>query len=306
MTEDRPTNAEIYALMPISAHYRWRELPLRDSLLDELHFERGRLGDYESLARFHYKSGRPSPAKAVFRIRRHAPTVVGRYVRRGEQDQIIGVLVRSLPHLSCQMRDVATHGRYQGLKRRDAAAMLNREVRTISRVVIDPQWRGLGLAVKLVRFALDQPHDSDSPGATAPLFTEALAAMGHVSPFFERAGMTRYDRPARPEHTRLLDALRHLSIEPHLLAATGLVNQRITRPDDVSFLVGELRTWLRARRRSVQTSIEQLPLEALLRAARDELLAQPVYYLFQHAAFQQAASSDCLSTNQTIYPENPL
>src|SRR5205085_372514 len=116
------------------------------------------------------------------------PTVVGRWLQRPERCEVLGVLVRSLPQLCCQLRDLATGGRYRTLRRRDAAVVLNREVRTISRVVIDPRVRGLGLAVRLVRHALT--HTSP-----AIHFTEALAAMGRVSPFFQHAGMTRYQRP---------------------------------------------------------------------------------------------------------------
>ena len=305
-----------------------------DSLLDELVFERGTFDDYKGLAHFHYRGGRPSPAKAVFKMTRAAPTVVGRYLQRGDQTQVIGVLVRSLPRLYCQMRDVATHGRYQGLTRRDAAEMLNREVRTISRVVIDPQWRGLGLAVHLVRFALEHPDDNPPstpaqvkfctnlkfndgrpmpPASLAggrPLFSEALAAMGHVSPFFERAGMTRYDRPPRPEQARMLDALRHLNIEPHALASPPLVKQQLTTRDDHEFLLHELRAWRRATSRD--DNDRGADLNALLLAARDALLVQPVYYLFQHdtAACANAvirasgeASVDRASHIHTINPE---
>ena len=268
---------------------------VHDSLLEGLQFERGTYDDYAALARFHYKSGRPSPAKAVFRITRSAPTVVGRYLRRDDQKQIVGVLVRSLPHLSCQMRDAATRGRYRGMKRRDAAIALNREVRTISRVVIDPQWRGVGLAVKLVRFALDHPQDTDAADNESPLFTEALAAMGHVSPFFERAGMTRYDRPLRPEDARLTDALRHLAIDPCMLSSPALVNQHCVDSHHAAFLTSELRRWLQARRRAGDAA-SGMALQDLLIVARDELLSQPVYYLFQHATPsppEVAANSTC-------------
>lgn len=253
-----------------------------DLMMRDVRIERGSMDDYNCLARFHYKSGRPSPAKAVFRVVHAAPTVVGQYLQRREATRVIGALVRSLPHLSCQMRDVATRGRYQGLNRRDAAVTLNREVRTISRVVIDPQWRGLGLAVILVRHALQHPQDTENDQAI-PLFTEALAAMGRVSPFFERAGMTRYDRPPRPEHARLMDALGHLGIQPYLLAAPRLLKQRITGAADEAFLHRELMRWRKARVRDRDELGSPPTLDSVLEDARDELLAQPVYYAFQHA-----------------------
>lgn len=245
--------------------------------VDELQIENGSWDDYKSLASFHYRRARPGAITAIIRMTHRAPTVVGRYLQRPDQTQVVGVLVRSLPHLSCQLRDQATTNRYRGLSRRDAAAALNREVRTISRVVIDPQWRGLGLAVRLMKQALNHPE-----GRT--FFTEALAAMGRVSPFFERAGMKRYDRSPRPEHARLLDALDHLQIPPAWLACRSLMMERLNRcsDDQRRWLETELRRWHRLAHRTPKSQLSGLSLNDLLIAARDELLVLPVYYLHQH------------------------
>jgi N-acetylglutamate synthase-like GNAT family acetyltransferase len=61
---------------------------------------------------------------------------------------------------------------------------VNRHVRTISRVIVHPQFRALGIASQLVRRILQ-----DCPTR----YVEAVAAMGAVHPFFERAGMTRVE-----------------------------------------------------------------------------------------------------------------
>jgi GNAT superfamily N-acetyltransferase len=163
-----------------------------DDLLANVRIEVGSARDYAALAQFHYKGAKIGVVTTVCRMVHETRSVVGRYVQRRSDKAIIGVILRALPHLACSLRDVATRGRYrEGLTRRESAIMLNREMRTISRVVIHPQWRGLGLAVMLVKHALANAE----PGV---IYTEALAAMGHVHPFFERAGMMRYERPPRP------------------------------------------------------------------------------------------------------------
>jgi GNAT superfamily N-acetyltransferase len=108
--------------------------------------------------------------------------VPGPRCQRGEP-AIAGLLVVSPPALNCRGRNVATGGRYvtpvDG--RRQAACRLNREIECISRVIVHPLYRGLGLARRLVRHALataETPH------------VEALAAMGKLHPLFERAGMS--------------------------------------------------------------------------------------------------------------------
>jgi GNAT superfamily N-acetyltransferase len=249
-----------------------------DPLLAELALETGSMRDYERLAAFHYKGARPGAPTAVYRLIHRAPSVVGRYLHRREEVAIAGVLVRTLPHLSCRVRDEATNHRYRGLGAQHSAAVLNREVRTIARVVVHPQWRGLGLAAMLVQHALANPE----PGQ---VFTEALAAMGRVHPFFEKAGMMRYDRPPRPEHARLLDALRRLGIDPVTLASPRMMLNELakrTEHDQVWF-EHELARWHRSgARRKRGRSIEH-DLESMLSAARDQLLCTPVYYLYSHA-----------------------
>ena len=254
-------------------HTRFHSLR-REQFIDGLRIEVGTMEDYKSLARFHYRGGHPGAVTAVFRIVHRTTTVVGRFLGRDGESQIVGVLVRSLPQLACRLRDLATNDRYRGLKLRDAAVMLNREVRTISRVVIDPQWRGTGLAVKLVRHALANPE----PGVQ---FTEALAVMGRVSPFFEHAGMLRYDRPPRPEHARLADALTYLRLDLWALARSEHVTTQLD-PDQAAFLLRELRRWHRAAHRTPKSELEAMTVQRLIAIARDELLSQPVYYLYQH------------------------
>ena len=65
-------------------------------------------------------------------------------------------------------------------------ALANRDVRTISRVVVHPQFRGIGLASHLVRTICDQ---------CPTRWVEAYAVMGRVHPFFEKGGMNRHDPP---------------------------------------------------------------------------------------------------------------
>lgn len=246
-----------------------------DALWQIVRIELGSKDDYRALARFHYKGRLPGVITAAYRAVHDAPTVVGRFLARRNERTVIGVLLRSLPHLGCALRDHATHGRYRGLGSRAAAQLINREFRTISRVVINPQWRGVGLAVELVKHALNEP---ETP------YTEALAAMGRVHPFFERAGMQRYDRPPRSEHTRLIDALEHVHIAPTLLASQALLEARLQAlPHDMQqWIEAELRRWHRTAFRTPARSLATLSLDTLLRDARDQLFMHPVYYLSDH------------------------
>src|SRR5262249_54270479 len=87
--------------------------------------------------------------------------------------------------------------RYFGLRRPrsgEALAALNGQLWLLSRVVLHPAYRGAGIAAAFVRRAC-----RTCPGG----WGEALTAVGHANPFFERAGFLRVGvvrRGRRPRH----------------------------------------------------------------------------------------------------------
>ncbi|MFA9479652.1 hypothetical protein ACERK3_15290 [Phycisphaerales bacterium AB-hyl4] len=257
---------------------RLRNLPAPHPA-ESLHLERGKLADYGQLAEHHYRADKPATAMRVLIYRTHEPTLAARFVGRSDTGQVAAVLVESLPSLSCSMRNWALHERFgRWLPATQRSRMLNREVRCISRVVVHPQWRGLGLAVRLVKAAL---ADACTP------YTEALAAMGRVNPFFERAGMTAYRRPMHPCDARLLAALARVGIVGHDLATLDRTWQRIThQPENMRrWLVTELHRWY--RNNGGRSATRNRDPRTHLRAAQQRLLLQPVYYLHDNRSVER-------------------
>jgi len=173
---------DLVILKPLGAPARVMDIPAgrRADEVRRWPIVPGRLSDYRDLAQFHYLSGPPACHKRVYVVRRP------RVARRRWWEDIAypdpaAVLVISPPLMNVRGRNVATGGRYAGRDRREAIARLNREMECISRVVVHPTVRGRGLAERLVLHALAT--------AQTPM-VEALAAMGRVHPFFERAGMS--------------------------------------------------------------------------------------------------------------------
>ncbi|MBS7642770.1 MAG: hypothetical protein QW374_04960 [Candidatus Bathyarchaeia archaeon] len=129
------------------------------SLLKDVEIVEGRKKDYMKLEIFHYKGFTPVYVANVYKAVYH--------------DDIVGVIVYSYASLSNRMRR-----RVFGSDLRDLAK--SKKLLAISRVVVHPSWRGVGLGARLVADTLTRT-DAD--------IVEAMAAMAIYNPFFEKAGM---------------------------------------------------------------------------------------------------------------------
>lgn len=239
--------------------------------------------DYLALKPHHYRPGHPMTMTRILSIYDRTPSASDRFLSRSAKANPVAVLVESLPALSCRLRDEALGGRYGHLRPRPRATLLNQEIRCISRVIVDPRWRGLGLAVRLVRHALS---------TATTRYTEALAVMGRVSPFFERAGMRAYERPALEAEQRALAALCFAGIAPRALALPAAVEKCVhALPDQQrAVLVRELQRWYRTA--AGRGALRSPSLTDLLSAAQRSLLSSPIYYLKENTHVQPAPLPD--------------
>jgi GNAT superfamily N-acetyltransferase len=146
--------------------------PKQCSILRHVRVEKGDLVDYEKLSRFHYKTREEGPAtnlrlKDCYRLLFN--------------DDLIGVIVYSHSFMNLRPRNMVFGERYvctPGDQRK--AQLINDEIARISRVVIHPKFRGIGLGAYIVRETL--------PKVNAKV-VEVLAVMAKYNPFFEKAGM---------------------------------------------------------------------------------------------------------------------
>lgn len=228
-----------------------------------LEIYRAGLAEYKSLSRFHYRSGSLSPYAAIFAIRDRR----GRGVEFG---RTIGVIVYTMPVPSLQLRNIATAGQFTSLGSRAASlAMINANVRCISRVIIEPRYRGLGLAAWLVRETMEQ---MDVP------IVESLSVMGKFSGFFENAGLTRYDGPVNERCVRLIEALSMVGIEQEMFIEPSRVHAVLgdLDSDEKTFIDSQLARFLQAygKRKFMADGIERT------RYVLSKLTDRPVYYIW--------------------------
>jgi len=145
----------------------------RTILPGHFEIERGDVSDYAQLARFHYARTRPAIFAQIWRCVYVAPFTRAR--------GLAGVLVLTYPTRNAM-------GRRSVLPIRgspgDELKFVNEHVRTISRVIVHPQFRSLGISTKLIRCVCESCNTR---------YVEAVARMGRIHPLFDRAGMTRVE-----------------------------------------------------------------------------------------------------------------
>jgi hypothetical protein len=225
----------------------------------------GDLADYKQLAAHHYRDSCPVAVKAIFVLRPKRP--LG---SRGTKPA--GAIVYAMPTPRVEQRRVATGGIFADLDRQTELALINRNIRCIARVVIEPRFRGIGLATRLVRETMPQMN--------VPII-EALGVMPQVNPFLERAGMrplAHSGAPHKPRHVELIEALSTVGIEEKQLVDPESVQKTLdvlTWPA-ADFIETRMQRFLKShgRRRAMPAGLERT------RYILGKLTHRPAYYIW--------------------------
>ena len=226
---------------------------------DDITITAGTMSDYGVLARFHYRAG---PARGCVQTLAAADRETG---------EVVGVLTVSMPTLNAPWRARAwPRVFYAGLTARERARRVNRNVRTISRVIVDPRYRAMGVARRLVEAYL---------AALQSRYTEAVAAMGRVCPFFAHAGMRELALSTPRRDVLLGRALRRCGVEAWELAD---MDRAVSVARGSARLCGAVWTWAntsRATRPHLPTSEDPEEMAPLFVHAGASLTSRPVVYV---------------------------
>ena len=232
------------------------------SVCENLQIVPGCLDDYKRLSCYHYRGGHPGPASVIF------------VMSRPNCKTPVGVIVYSNAPAVLELRNIATNHIFAGLDRSTKLDLINANIRRISRVIIEPRFRGLGLASRLVRETM--------PLVNVPI-VEALAVMGWVNPFFEKAGMKAYKAHPSTASIQFIEALSVIGIEQNELLDPGQVQHKFDRLGDCEarFIEHQIRHFLKShgRRRDMPPCIERT------RYILTKLTARPVYYIWLNPKF---------------------
>jgi len=220
----------------------------------------GCLDDYKQLAHYHYRDSRLGPFERIFALKPVGGTI---------NTRAVGVIVYSMPVPGLELRNVATDNFFAGFDRSTQLALINKNIRCISRVIIEPRFRGLGLASRLVRQTM--------PKMNVPII-EAMAVMGLVNPFFEKAGMTAYTAKLPVRCILLIEAFSIVGIEDRELFDAEKVQRKLAELGgaQAEFIERQINSFLQSYgcRRNMQTGPKRM------RYILSKLTARPVYYIW--------------------------
>ncbi len=235
----------------------------RCSVTKNLRIEGGCIEDYRRLARYHYRDSHLGMFTSIFVLR--ASKAVG--VRSGAET--VGVIVYTLPSEGVELRNVATDNLFLGIDKKTRFTLINKNIRCIRRVIIEPRYRGLGLASQLVRETMEK--------ADVPI-VEAMAVMGLVNPFFEKAGMKAFTAKMPSRCVQLVEALSLVGIEKEELIDAERVQKRLDGlgKQESDFIEQQISRFMQSygQRRFERAGLERT------RLVLSKLTFRPVYYIW--------------------------
>jgi len=164
LLEDLNPNTHIHKRFgkEIAVSYLTPKAETECSLVREMYVAEGKMENWKQLASFHYRSHSVAGPRKIFCLWR----------KNGE---LCGVIVYTYPAPQCFGRKASGLTKY-------SMREINKRLSAISRVVVHPKYRTIGLGVKLVEETLE---------LVGTEFVEMPDVMAKYNPFAEKAGMTK-------------------------------------------------------------------------------------------------------------------
>ena len=234
---------------------------LKCSLSTKVQIVEGGFNDYKKLSKYHYRNERTGPLTNIFILKPKYDSCM--------KVNTIGVIVYSMPNPCLELRNIATNNFFVGLDRKTQISLLNKSVRRICRLIIEPRFRGLGLASYLVRKTM--------PLVKIPII-EASGVMCKVNPFLKKAGMTEYHAPPKISNIRMIEAFKTIGIDESSLIDPAKVhsNIKLISLDKQIFIEKEFRLFLKSfgNKRYTSHSLERT------KFILTRLTERPNYYIW--------------------------
>lgn len=244
------------------------------TLLAECVIEEGTRDDWKKLSHYHYRNtGTVAMITGIYRVM--------------WRDEIVGVQIYARPPLQVAARNKVFGTRYRFVSKETrslATARINNEIDRVSRTVIHPTFRGMGLAQKLFR-------------TTMPLrrmrVIEASATMAAINPYHERCGMTAVQMRPTDMTERVLSAIRAIGASDQEILNPAALLRRVESqpPKGRAFVIKEmlyyLKRWTTSRTARAATNVT---LEAACKRVAQNALIAPMYFYWIDPAWTSTST----------------
>jgi len=181
----------------ISVNYHPNRPAKECSLIKQMGIIEGTVQDWRTLAGFHYRSHKIAGPRKIFCLKRG--------------DELCGVIVYCYPPPTCFGRRLVMP--------KMTMKEFNEKLSIISRVVVHPKYRTIGLGAKLVKETL---------ALVGTLYVEMPAVMAKYNPFAEKAGMRKIvEQPPPEEALKVAETLHELGFNIQLLGSERYVLSKL-------------------------------------------------------------------------------
>lgn len=153
-------------------------------LMEDVTYDRGSPSDWKSLKHLHYAAGDPATYHSIHCLRHPNLTTPA------------AVAVFSYPDLHSSARNLATDDGYIIHGSGPRARRLNRDIVRLSRIVVAPELRAIGLARTLIQLAVPTLN---------VCWVEATASMARYTGFLEKSGFRHVPQGRSEVEAQLLD-----------------------------------------------------------------------------------------------------
>lgn len=170
------------------------------------------MADYHALERYHYCPGKMVCPTGLYKIR-------ARYPHSKALPNPLAVIVYRMPFSQLRARTKPTDGFFnKPEKLGDRLKLLGENVRYIARVIVDPRFRRLGIATKLIKETLSLQG--------VPLI-EAITPIDWTNRMFVKAGFTLYRNPAPVWYRKMMGGIKKIGLEPDFKLLPETLQHRI-------------------------------------------------------------------------------
>lgn len=206
----------------------------------------GNYADFKMLKDYHYIEYPPVAPDQIYKIR-------GTKETDESFPDPMAVIVFSMPIVNLHGRTTATSG-YFRKPRTDIGKLrlVNKKIRYISRIIVDPRFRKLGLATWILKDTLSRQ--------TVPI-VETLTPIDFTNKVFQREGFKLYNNPSPDWYTRFTDALQNVQVKLDTLNCPPAVHFRIAHlpPTKKGFIENEILSFIQhfRHRKGMQNSLNR-------------------------------------------------